>query len=245
MIRRDAVRLFKSVDLIFARDRVSALHVEKLGLPRPRVVPDLTILAEAGNNPRPDLSNRACISPNLWMIERVKKTEAECYLSFLDEMIEEFSSHGLAPFILCHAPFQDLAICTEISNRAKNDIEIVFEPNARAAKAIVGKCAVVLGSRYHSLVAALSQSVPVIATSWAPKYKGLLEDYGCSDCLVMPSQTMEARSALRRILAPNSRRGYLERAEVFNVKARELITEMWDDVCEVILSSDRKHQLPS
>lgn len=44
-------------------------------------------------------------------------------------------------------------------------------------KAIIGQARFVISSRFHMLVAALGQGVPVIALGWNPKYASLLESF--------------------------------------------------------------------
>jgi colanic acid/amylovoran biosynthesis protein len=51
-------------------------------------------------------------------------------------------------------------------------------------KAMIGQCDLVVGSRFHSLVAALSQGVPSVALGWAHKYVELLGDFGQEDLVI-------------------------------------------------------------
>jgi len=59
--------------------------------------------------------------------------------------------------------------------RAKALLERV---SAAEMKAVIGKTACVVGSRYHALVAALSQGTPCMAFSWSHKYRELLKPFG-------------------------------------------------------------------
>ena len=55
--------------------------------------------------------------------------------------------------------------------------------DAVAAKALVGGASLVVSSRFHGLVNALSQGVPAVGTGWSHKYAQLFNDYGCPDAL--------------------------------------------------------------
>lgn len=43
---------------------------------------------------------------------------------------------------------------------------------------MIGACDLMLGSRFHALIAALSSGVPAVAIGWAHKYPELLGEFG-------------------------------------------------------------------
>lgn len=49
------------------------------------------------------------------------------------------------------------------------------EYNAMELKTIIGQCDLLIGSRYHSIVAALSQGIPVLAIGWHHKYHEIMK----------------------------------------------------------------------
>ena len=53
--------------------------------------------------------------------------------------------------------------------------------SARDLKAMIGCCELVVGSRFHALVAALSQGIPVVAVGWAHKYPELLSEFSLEE----------------------------------------------------------------
>ena len=48
-------------------------------------------------------------------------------------------------------------------------------------KGIIGTCDISVPSRYHALVASVSQSLPSFCIGWAGKYQGLLSRVGLED----------------------------------------------------------------
>jgi polysaccharide pyruvyl transferase WcaK-like protein len=51
-------------------------------------------------------------------------------------------------------------------------------------KYIIGLCNFFLGSRMHSCVAALSQSIPAVGIAYSKKFMGVFDSIGLSDCVV-------------------------------------------------------------
>jgi len=54
-------------------------------------------------------------------------------------------------------------------------------PSAADTKAVIGCAHLLVGSRYHSLIAALSMRVPCMAISWSHKYETLMEAVGLDE----------------------------------------------------------------
>lgn len=50
----------------------------------------------------------------------------------------------------------------------------VAELNARELKGVIGECDVVVAARYHTIVSALSQAIPVLAIGWHAKYGAVM-----------------------------------------------------------------------
>lgn len=55
-------------------------------------------------------------------------------------------------------------------------------------KYVIGMCDVFIGSRMHSCIAALSQSIPAVAISYSDKFAGVMEILGVSDLVADPRE---------------------------------------------------------
>ena len=55
---------------------------------------------------------------------------------------------------------------------------VTTDRTAEDLKAMIGACDLMLGSRFHALIAALSSGVPSVAIGWAHKYPELLGEFG-------------------------------------------------------------------
>jgi len=75
----------------------------------------------------------------------------------------------------------DMHTAEEIRKRMRNSSRsiIVSEGfSAEQLKGIIGCCDVVVAARYHSIVACLSQGIPVLAIGWHAKYAAVLALFG-------------------------------------------------------------------
>jgi polysaccharide pyruvyl transferase WcaK-like protein len=229
----DAMRaLFDVADLVFARDDTAMAEMTKLVGASDRLVqcPDFTVLvhgeAPAGWEPGP---LPAAIIPNMKMMQRGTVT-LDAYVDFVLAVARGFADAGLTPFLLPHAA-EDRDLIARI--QARNDIAlpVVREPDGLRLKGIIGGCAAAMSSRFHGLVSALCQGVPVVATGWSHKYRHLLSEYGCPDALVDPADDPAAmRAHVAAAMEPVQRATVAavlrERAEWNRARAQQ----MWERI---------------
>lgn len=203
--KRTACRqLFSLCDTVCARDAASLEHLRELG-PRTEIVgpfPDITHGLEGIPPREPSVwANRVCIVPNARMLDRTADGVAGRYVDLLHLAVSSVRGRGLEPVLLLHEA-NDRPLAERIAARSPSDVPII-EDEARVTKGMIGASYAVIGSRYHALVGALSQAVPVLATSWSHKYDQLLDEYGCADSL-LPSDAPDtvARERIRAFLDP-------------------------------------------
>jgi len=64
---------------------------------------------------------------------------------------------------------------------------------AAEVKSVIGNCDLLLSSRYHALIAALSQGIPAAAIGWSHKYEELLAEFDLrSNVILMSKPSKEA-----------------------------------------------------
>ena len=244
-MREAAERLFALADLIYARDADSLAHLQGLDLPR-RVrldrAPDITHLLE-GRPPRDaGWTDRVAIVPNARMIDRTPPERAAAYLDFLARAAELARAEGCAPHVVIHES-NDGAIVAALNDRLAAPMPI-HDADAPATKGLLGACRAVVGSRYHALVGALSQAVPVIGTSWSHKYDRLFEEYGHGDFLLRPEsdgERLEAR--LRAVLRHPDRSALVARLGAAATAQKSRVRAMWDGVDALLQGAEpgRRH----
>ena len=169
------------------------------------------------------------------MIQKTKGAEREYYLPFLATCIRKLTSRACEPAFLLHESQADEAVVDRIQQVAGGGLPVVRDSDPQVLKGILGRAFLVIGSRYHALVAALSQGVPCVATGWSHKYQALLEDYGCPD-LLLPVSTPEAQvcEVLERLTDDQARAALTARLAQAAREQKQRTREMWAEVDRVL-----------
>jgi polysaccharide pyruvyl transferase WcaK-like protein len=236
-----------NASLIFARDRKSYGYVMELASDPNKILraPDITLFYPSSSNHETQVhSNYVCIIPNIRMLDQGKRQWGEKYEAYLTRIVREILRHGVQVRIVVYdTSGQDLQVAQSIMKTVTSSgVTIANEQDPVILKQVIGGSLMVIGSRYHSLIAAFSKKVPAVALGWAHKYEMLFEDFGCEE-LVMPSETpIEAALESVRYLVDEGvnesyRRRIAERLrEMFPVNQK-----MWKQVIEVLTSTVDVH----
>lgn len=230
-------RVIELADIIYARDEISYDHVVKISGEQEKIKlsPDFTNLVK----PLPtdlcrDNKGKICVVPNYRMVDKTDNNSQAQYISFLSKSIKCMLEAGEKPFILVHEGEKDLMIANKIKE-VYPDIEVVTESNPLKIKGIIGECKALVGSRFHSLVSALSLGVPVIATGWSHKYEMLLNDYGVKDCLISINCSDEKIKEKLNFIIEEASYFKLKETIVNNGKTIKTdVQKMWDEISEFI-----------
>lgn len=243
-IRANMRLILENADLIIARDSVSYKYLTDLSPDNPRVLqfPDFTNLIE-GSVPTTfdSAQHQIAIIPNQKMMETDNLQENEAYPHFLMNIISRFLNKGEKPFFLIHESDEDFKLANKINHLLPQPIDIIKIENPLAVKGIIGKSKVVITSRFHGLVSALSQSIPCLATGWSHKYEMLLEDYNYAQGLCTVNDPLEyLEEKINMLLDRDSRSEIINNLKTNSVKQKELSQKMWKKVKENILEMDKK-----
>lgn len=142
-----------------------------------KLVPDFTLLFKGI---KPDYFDSAkfqvCIVPNQRMKDKV--VNSKDYEEFLAKIIKKIQSQKLSPFFLIHGGEEDKKLSEKINSLLEQKIELIYEENPFFIKGIIENSYALIGSRFHSLVSALSSEVPALGIGWSHKYKYLFEEFG-------------------------------------------------------------------
>jgi colanic acid/amylovoran biosynthesis protein len=244
---RDAFRtIADNVDLIFPRDRDSYDHVVNLIGEKSHIKlrPDFTNLVK-GKVPEYFDSGRkrACLIPNSQMIDKTSQIVGDTYIPFIAECIRFLAEAGLDPFLLVHETKKDGSLAREIRNRCGIPLDIVEELDPLYIKGIIGCSHLVIGSRFHGLVSALSQGVPAIASGWSHKYQLLYEEYGCPELLIADLDfESKAKPRIQQLMNEDSRNAIVDKlleSSTIQVNKSKL---MWREVMDLICHNNLSEQ---
>jgi len=230
---RDAFRrIVRAANLIFARDETSMQHaIDAVGaVGHLRKAPDFTNQVKPERSTDPNASDRACIVPNQRMVEKAEdRSQAEAYTPLMAQCIREVEEVGLRPMLLLHGD-DDLEIAERIREHLDSAIPLHREDDPIGIKRFIGESHLVIGSRFHALVGALSQDVPSIGTSWSHKYERLFEEYHCENMLLpVPADREQIRTRIRAAVG-DRRADLIQRIMTSNHAIEQQAKDMWMEV---------------
>ncbi|TIM08770.1 MAG: polysaccharide pyruvyl transferase family protein [Mesorhizobium sp.] len=237
-IRRAINVVADHADLIFARDKYSMENLVGAvgGRASIRLAPDFTNLLVARPPANPPRGEKlVAIVPNARMVDKTSGDVSGNYAGFLRQVASMFQSAGMTPFFLIHEGAGDRVLAEHVNAQLSEPIQIWTAGDPLEAKGLIGKCSGLVGSRYHALISALSQGVPVVGTGWSHKYRALFEDYGCENMLADVSASEEGLETRLRSLIDGSQRAALsdELAEP-GARIKAGVQQMWKDVFQLL-----------
>lgn len=234
-IRSAFLPIYQSANLIWPRDEMSLGYLKSLGETSVPIIqaPDFTNLVQpspySGYVPK---SNALCVIPNSKMID--KTPYADEYLHFCRGIIEQSLAKGIEAFVLVHEQAEDVElaklICTPLQHL---NVPIVVPNTAKECKWVIAQAGLVVTSRYHGLVSALSEAKPAFSTSWSHKYQALLADYEMPEQLItLDDVNAEIDRVINTLNAPNKLRQLQAHLVVHAKKQRERSIMMWERVAK-------------
>lgn len=220
---------------IHGRGRKSEYWARQIGAGDIRYWPDLSfsMIAEefdvlAGRNAALATLRRCIRSPVGRVIgltpNTIVQSEARrCglnYTSFLTRMIEAIEVLGHLPVLIPHgyrsdtrsAHNNDRRLCRDIMRGLSSGTSCQWvdeDLDPRELRCLIGRCDLLVASRFHSMISALASGVPPLTFGWgAHKYLEVLEEFGVEE-LYTPFTLLEDFEFEERLQAVLARRGVL------------------------------------
>lgn len=172
-------RLVSHTDLVYARDSFSFRQLlEACGdSPALRQAPEFTQILPAREPTKPCVSaDCVALVPNIQVVRQQKGVTFELYLAFWSRVVSVVRRLGFEPVVVQFSRIADSGIVDAISSA--NGVRVVRNQDPLVLKWAVGACRAAVTSRFHALVCACSQGVPVATTAWSHKYHEFAREYG-------------------------------------------------------------------
>lgn len=217
-VRKVAIKALNLCDFAYARDQRSHAYLldlegvpqEKIGLapdiafnftPAPQKETD-ALLQEKGWKPgeRPWIG----IIPNMRVYERVEGQGAENrYVKLLLHVAKHFIEQlGCNVILMPHEirfvvneKIRDdrylIGLLADYLGHPEHVLALTGQYSAEYLKAVVGRMHMVVGSRYHGIIAALSQYIPSVILGWSHKYNELAKEAGIERYVIDYTQLSE------------------------------------------------------
>jgi len=187
--KKYAQKVFANANLVFARETPSYTHVVALldNASHVHQSPDFTNLLEPTfYDEYKRFDDYIIIVPNSKMLSKKNKDQwwRDNYVLTLASLANKALALGEKVLILNHSGADDASLCAEISSCLTAAVEIVEPEDALRVKALIARGKLVISSRFHGCVSALSQAIPCIATGWSHKYQELFAEYDSADLLL-------------------------------------------------------------
>lgn len=108
------------------------------------------------------------------------------YKKIMTEFIDYLNEKGYHVLLIANAARinstkprnNDLIVCDSVYQSVKNKALVRWyhkEMDAEEVRAFIGKCRVLVASRFHAMIGALEQKVPVLLVGWSHKYQEVLD----------------------------------------------------------------------
>lgn len=133
-----------------------------------------------------DKKPRCLLIPNAAMLSSKNRNQSwrERYLAVFKLAIDTAQQQGMTAVLLNHEGVADADICQQLATMFNPPLPVVAEPDPRKVKGWIATSSLVVCSRFHGCVSALSSGVPCIGTSWSHKYEALFSEYQQAEFLI-------------------------------------------------------------
>jgi colanic acid/amylovoran biosynthesis protein len=218
-------RLAASADLLYLRDEES-MRLCSPYTSRARLCPDFTIGMPVAS---PDQTRHGIIVvPNSKLVETGVFAGHDAYARFIAQCMRVLEGLGQPCSVLFHQTKDVRRLREPLQRRG---IVTTFHDDPRAAKTALARAWLVVSSRYHGAVGALTSGTPCLVLGWSHKYAGLLRFYPGGGEWLVPEATPEALAArVSWMTTPGRREAVFACIAQGNRDIAARTEAMWDEV---------------
>lgn len=176
--RLAARRSLKRMTAVLTRDSASHEYAARLGRTDANLTTDVVFAL-----PREHVAKTRDVIINvsglLWFTD--KHLSSERYRELVTDFARQVLSQGRTVTLLAHVAnavsiVDDVAAIAELSRLLPNEVEVVIPESLTQIREVVGSAQVVIGSRMHACLNALSMGTPSIPWAYSRKFEPLMND---------------------------------------------------------------------
>jgi polysaccharide pyruvyl transferase WcaK-like protein len=185
-------------DLVMMRERDSEKLTKDIGVTKPveltgdaafiNPVSDdkvaVSIMRELGLDPeKPTMAINATAYLDTWLNPNERLSDPKGLLKTIAEGVQQAQKQvtdSFQPLIVCTHPM-DEATCRELAEMCGAKVLTNSTYLSHDIQAVIRKCGILVGMRFHSIVLASSVETPVVGLIYAPKVRGYLKLLQCEE----------------------------------------------------------------
>jgi polysaccharide pyruvyl transferase WcaK-like protein len=185
-------------DLVMMRERDSEKLTKDIGVTKPveltgdaafiNPVSDdkvaVSIMRELGLDPeKPTMAINATAYLDTWLNPNERLSDPKGLLKIIAEGVQQAQKQvadTFQPLIVCTHPM-DEATCRELAEMCGAKVLTNSTYLSHDIQAVIRRCGILVGMRFHSIVLASSVETPVVGLIYAPKVRGYLKLLQCEE----------------------------------------------------------------
>jgi polysaccharide pyruvyl transferase WcaK-like protein len=166
--------------MVLARDPDSARAAEDLGRPVDLITADLAFAIEP---PEPDQSRDVLLNVSGLLWHENPHVDSQAYQRIIRETIARLLAEGREVTLLAHVldspdPDNDVPVVRELAAESGHTLEVVVPTDLDDVRTTIAGAEVLIGSRMHACLNALSVGVPAVPLAYSRKFEPLLRSVG-------------------------------------------------------------------
>ncbi|NTW38910.1 MAG: polysaccharide pyruvyl transferase family protein [Cellulomonadaceae bacterium] len=191
-------RSLRRADVVMARDSVSAQHAASLGRPVDVLTTDVVFAMPV---PVVERTHDVLLNVSGLLWQPGPHVDHERYRRTVTEVYRRLVADGREVALLAHvlpssSPDDDVPAVHELAATVAPDAEVLVPGSLTEVREMVAASALVVGSRMHACLNALSVGTPAVPLAYSRKFAPLLGDLGWDHTIDLRTDDDPAASAL-------------------------------------------------
>jgi polysaccharide pyruvyl transferase WcaK-like protein len=165
---------------VLARDPDSARAAEELGRPADLITADLAFAIEP---PAPERSRDVLLNVSGLLWRENPHVDAQAYQRIIRGTIARLLAEGREVTLIAHVldspdPDNDVPVVRELAAESGHALDVVVPTDLDDVRTAIAGAEVLIGSRMHACLNALSVGVPAVPLAYSRKFEPLLRSVG-------------------------------------------------------------------